>query len=112
MTASIFEQIINKQVPAEILFEDDLVIAIKDINPAAPIHFLVIPKHKIVDMNAASAANNTLLGHCLTIGRSIMIDQKHMDYRIVINTGEKAGQTVPHLHLHFMAGRPFTWPPG
>ena len=112
MGESIFEKIIKREIPAEILFEDELILAIKDINPVAPVHFLVIPKRKIEDMNAATGANDTLLGHCLTIGRSLMSTQKITDYRIVINTGEKAGQTVPHLHMHFMAGRDFKWPPG
>ena len=112
MADSIFEKIIRHEIPAEILYEDEQVIAIKDINPAAPIHFLVIPKHKITDLTDINSKTVSLLGACLDTGRRLMAELQMADFRVVINTGEKAGQTVPHLHLHFLAGRSFTWPPG
>ncbi len=109
---SIFQKIIDRELPADILYEDDLVIAIKDINPQAPIHLLIVPKRKIAKIADTSLADITLLGHMIGTARTLMQQQNMDDYRLVFNNGEKAGQTVFHIHLHVLAGRSFSWPLG
>ena len=113
MTETIFSKIIARQIPADIVYEDDLCLAFRDINPQAPTHILVIPKKTITMMSATSDADKELLGHLLIVADNIAKKEGHDDaYRLVINNGEKAGQTVFHLHVHLLAGRHFTWPPG
>jgi histidine triad (HIT) family protein len=93
--------------------EDDKCLAFKDVNPQAPIHILVIPKKPIVKLAEATEDDAQLLGHLMLTARKIAADQGHADdFRVVINNGVDAGQTVFHLHIHLLAGRLFHWPPG
>ncbi len=113
MSETIFAKIINREIPAEIIFEDDLCLACKDVNPQAPIHVLVIPKKPISKLTEASDDDRDLLGHMLLKIKHIVDDLGCTDAcRVVINNGANAGQSVFHLHLHVLAGRPFSWPPG
>ena len=112
MTKNIFQDIIDKKVPADIIYEDDLSIAFNDISPQAPTHILIIPKKKIAKISDADNEDENLLGHLLFVGKKVMSDIGITDYRVVINNGSGAGQTVFHIHLHILAGRTFGWPPG
>ena len=110
---TIFEQIINKEIPANIIYEDRLCIIIEDISPQAPVHYLAIPKKMI---KAISDMNDTedkdILGHIMISIRNQMMKMNIKDYRLVINNGSEAGQTVFHLHIHILANRTLGWPPG
>ena len=110
---TIFSKIIRKEIPAEIVYEDDLAIAFKDISPQAPVHILVIPKQAIAKLSDAESANHALMGHLLLTAKRVA-EQAGLTngYRVVINTGDDGGQTVDHLHLHILGGRPMDWPPG
>jgi len=113
VTDTLFTKIINRQIPSDIVYEDELCIAIKDINPQAQVHLLLIPKKPIDRLVNAQAEDHALLGHLLLTAGKIARQLKIADsFRVVINNGEQAGQTVFHLHLHLLAGRPFRWPPG
>ena len=113
MADSIFAKIINKQIPADIVYEDDLCLAFRDMNPQAPVHVLLVPKKPLDMLTSAQEEDQALLGHLLlaagTIARQLKIDGA---FRLVINNGEESGQSVFHVHLHILAGRPFRWPPG
>ena len=109
---SIFSKIINGELPCEKLHEDDLCIAFNDISSQAPIHFLVIPKKPIISLIKCNEEDKNLLGHLLLTGTNIARSQKLNNWRTVINTGEESGQTVFHLHIHFLSGRKMNWPPG
>ena len=110
---TIFSKIINKEIPADIIYEDDFCLAFKDIAPQAPIHFLVIPKITEIDkLSSAQNKHQELLGHLLLKAKEIAKNQNLEDFRLIINNGENAGQTVFHLHIHILAGRNFKWPPG
>lgn len=110
----IFCKLINKEIPAKIIFEDENLLAFHDISPQAPTHFLVIPKKHIVDIDKTSAEDKTLLGEILyratEIARSLGLNKD--GFRIVNNMGELGGQTVFHLHFHVLGGRQMKWPPG
>lgn len=116
--ATLFERIINGEIPAEIVYEDEQAVAFKDINPAAPFHVLVVPRQPIVSITEATAdgadAHAAVLGHLLAVTGIIARQQgwSKRGFRVVINDGRDAGQEVPHLHLHLLAGRAFGWPPG
>lgn len=113
MAGTLFSKIINREIPAEIVFEDELCLAFRDINPQAPVHILIVPKKEIPKLADADKQDRDLLGHLLLTAKKIIKDEGHGDsYRLVINNGEQAGQTVFHLHIHILAGRDFTWPPG
>ncbi len=113
MSESIFTKIIQRQIAADIVYETDEVIAFRDINPQAPIHILIIPKKYLSDISDAKDEDMELLGKLLLAVRDIAAKEKlEKGYRIVINKGESAGQTVFHLHIHLMGGRDFGWPPG
>lgn len=112
MPETIFSKIIAKQIPAKIAFEDDDYIAIHDIDPQAPVHLLVIPKRAIATLNDAADADRELIGGMFLVARNLMQSMGHSDYRTVFNCGARAGQSVFHLHLHVLAGRDMTWPPG
>ncbi|HZZ42636.1 MAG TPA: histidine triad nucleotide-binding protein [Tepidisphaeraceae bacterium] len=112
MSETIFSKIISRQIPAKIEFEDDRCIVIHDIQPAAPAHILVIPKKAIATLNDLTPADADLVGHLFLIAGQVMRNLGHQDYRTVFNCGPGAQQTVFHLHLHVLAGRPMTWPPG
>jgi histidine triad (HIT) family protein len=113
MNNCIFCRIVNRTLPAKILYEDDQAIALEDVNPQAPVHVLVIPKRH-VDSVQGTEADTGLLGHlmavCVKMAQTMGVAQS--GYRLVTNTGAQAGQTVFHLHLHVLGGRPMTWPPG
>ena len=112
MQETIFSKIIAKTIPAKIEFEDEQYIAIHDISPAAPVHLLVIPKKPIATLNDLTPADAQLVGGAFLVARELMRKLGHADYRTVFNCGAGAQQSVFHLHLHVMAGRAFTWPPG
>ena len=113
MNETIFSKIIRKEIPADIVYEDDLVLAFRDVQPQAPVHILVIPKQPIESIDQATPEDAALLGHLLlTIKRVAAQEGLEKGYRVVINTGENGGQTVFHLHLHLLGKRSMTWPPG
>jgi histidine triad (HIT) family protein len=109
----LFCKIVAGAIPAKKVFEDELAIAILDINPQAPVHALVIPKKHIASLAKTDAGDKDLLGHLLNVARDLAKEQKLGNgYRVVINTGANGGQTVDHLHLHLLGGRAMHWPPG
>ena len=112
MPDTIFAKIIRKEIPAKIVFEDDQYIAIHDIQPAAPVHILIIPRKEIATLNDLKPEDAKLVGGLFLTAQKIMKQLGHTDYRTVFNCGPGAQQSVFHLHLHVLAGRPFTWPPG
>lgn len=110
---TIFKKIIDKEIPAKIVYEDELCLAINDVNPQAPVHILLIPKITTIDrLSNAKSHHKDLLGHLLLKTGEIAKQQSLKDFRVVINDGEAAGQSVFHLHLHILGGRPLAWPPG
>lgn len=110
---TLFEQIIERKIPADIVYEDDLCIAFHDIAPQAPVHVLVVPKKPLPQLSAAEAEDQALLGHLLLVANQVAAEQKlDEQFRVVINNGELAGQTVFHLHVHVLGKRMFSWPPG
>jgi histidine triad (HIT) family protein len=113
MSKTIFQRIIDKEVPAKIVYEDDLCLAFQDVNPQSPVHVLVIPKRPVRSVAELTEADQSLAGHLLLACRQIAADLK-LDggYRIVANTGPDGGQSVDHLHLHILGGRQMGWPPG
>ena len=110
----LFCQIIAGEIPTDLLHQDERCVAIRDINPQAPTHVLVIPREHMESLNDASNRDEQLLGHLLRVGARIANDEGHAErgYRTVINTGAGAGQSVFHLHVHVLGGRPMNWPPG
>nr|WP_041427485.1 histidine triad nucleotide-binding protein [Syntrophomonas wolfei] len=110
----LFCKIVNREIPAELVYEDERIVAIKDINPAAPVHILLIPREHIVSLDQASNENVELLGYIQTtaakLARELGIADK--GYRLVNNCGEWGGQSVLHLHYHLLGGRQLAWPPG
>lgn len=112
--STIFEKIIKKEIPADIIYEDDISMAFKDINPQAPIHILIIPKKPIPSMAEVSKEDEKILGHLLLKAREVAekMGVQEKGYRLVINTLEDGGQEVPHIHIHLLAGRALQWPPG
>lgn len=113
MADTIFSKIIKREIPANIVYEDELCLAFRDVNPQAPVHILVIPKKTIAKVADATVTDKDLLGHLLLMAGKIAKDEGYGDsFRLVINNGEQAGQTVFHLHVHLLAGRNFSWPPG
>jgi histidine triad (HIT) family protein len=113
MNDTIFGKIIRREIPATIVYEDDLALAFKDVNPQAPTHLLVIPKKPLPKLEEATAEDRSLLGHLLLIVRQVAADAGLKNgYRVVINNGPDGGQTVYHLHLHVLGDRPLAWPPG
>ena len=113
MEATLFEKIINREIPADILYEDELSIVIKDISPQAPTHLLIIPKKAIPKLSDATGEDQNILGHLMLVAGKIA-EQLELDetFRLVVNNGAKAGQSVFHLHLHLLSGRSLNWPPG
>jgi histidine triad (HIT) family protein len=109
---TIFQKIIDKEIPADIVYEDDLVLAFKDINPQAPVHILVIPKKPIAKLSDMAEDDASLVGTLIYRATRIAEEQNIEDYRLTVNNGARAGQTVFHVHIHLMAGRAFSWPPG
>lgn len=111
---TLFEKIIAREIPADIVFEDDQCLAFRDISPQAPVHILIIPKKPVVRIAAAQADDQLLLGHLLLAASEIARRENiaPTGYRLVINNGPHGGETVPHLHIHLLGGRHLTWPPG
>ena len=114
MEKTLFEKIIDREIPAEIVFEDEYAVAIRDINPQAPTHILVLPRRKISRIGEATDQDFELLGRLLLAARTIAASEglTESGFRIVINNGRDGGETVPHLHVHLLGGRPLLWPPG
>jgi len=113
MTDNLFLKIINRQIPATIVHEDDRCLAFKDINPQAPVHVLIIPKKVIPTHADVTEADRDLLGHLHLVAAKLARELGlQAGYRLVLNCQEQAGQTVPHLHLHLLGGRSMSWPPG
>jgi len=114
---TLFEKIIAREIPAEIVHEDDDCLAFRDIQPQAPTHILIIPKKVIPRIGEASSDDQALLGHLLltagNIARELGLDYTENEgFRLVVNHGKNGGESVPHLHVHLLGGRPLTWPPG
>ena len=112
MPETLFQKIIARQIPAKIQYEDDQYIVIHDIQPAAPVHVLIIPKKVIPTLNDLSDGDAALVGGLFLVAKKVMKEMGQTDYRTVFNCGPGAQQSVFHLHLHVLAGRAFTWPPG
>jgi histidine triad (HIT) family protein len=111
---TIFEKIATKQIPAEIVFDNDRFFAFRDVNPQAPVHVLIVPKRVITRLGESAPQDAALLGEMLAATREIAAKLGVLEsgYRIVINSGRDAGESVPHLHLHLLGGRALQWPPG
>jgi len=111
--STLFAKIIRREIPADILYEDEHCLAIPDINPQAPTHVLVIPKKEIAKLSDAGAQDQALLGHLMLAAGKIARQLGVSDaFRLIVNNGAEAGQSVFHLHLHILAGRKLRWPPG
>jgi histidine triad (HIT) family protein len=114
MSKTLFEKIVAREIPAAIVYEDELVLAIRDINPQAPTHILIFPKKVVPRIAEAKAEDGTILGYLL-LKASEVADRAGLTrdgYRLVINNGPNGGETVPHLHVHLLGGRHMNWPPG
>lgn len=110
---NIFEKIIDREIPAKIVYEDDLCLAFEDIDPKAPVHLIVIPKRAIASVDDVSAEAEDMVGHLfVAMGKIAAELGLSAGYRVVTNCGRDAGQEVMHLHFHLLAGRKFSWPPG
>jgi histidine triad (HIT) family protein len=110
---TIFTKIINREVPAEIVYEDDLCLAFHDTTPRAPTHILIIPKKPIVSLADLTPDDEAIVGRCVMVASKVAESQGlSSGYRLVVNCGSDGGQTVPHLHFHLLGGRQMTWPPG
>jgi len=110
---TLFSKIIAREIPADIVYEDEMCLAFRDINPQAPVHVLLIPKQEIPKLADATAPDQALLGHMMLAAGKVARQLGVGDaFRLVVNNGANAGQTVFHLHLHILAGRPLHWPPG
>jgi len=114
MSKNVFEKIIDREIPARIIYEDDLVLAFHDINAKAPVHALIVPKKLIPRIAEAAPEDHKLLGHLLLKAGAVAekLGLSKSGYRLVINNGPDGGESVPHLHCHILGGRPMTWPPG
>ena len=113
MSDTIFTKIINKEIPADIVYEDDSSLAFRDVNPHAPVHILIIPKKPLEQLNDAEVSDQELLGHLIFVAHKVAEKEGVADgYRLVLNNGAGAGQEVFHMHFHLLAGRSFIWPPG
>jgi histidine triad (HIT) family protein len=114
MSQNIFEKIIAREIPADIIFEDAEVLAFRDVNPKAPTHVLIVPKKSISRLSEAGPDDEKLLGHLLLQAAEVarQLGLEKTGYRLVVNNGSDGGETVPHLHCHILGGRGLTWPPG
>lgn len=111
---TIFERIIRREIPADIVYEDDHCVAFRDVSPQAPVHVLIVPRLPLVNVAAAGPEHGELLGRVLLAAGEVArrLGVAASGYRLVFNNGEDAGQSVSHLHCHLLAGRPLGWPPG
>lgn len=113
MENCIFCKIVKGEIPSSLIYEDDMVIAFKDINPQAPIHFLVVPKEHIESANDIEDSNEHIIGHIFKVINKLAKEENlNSGYRIVNNCGSQGGQTVNHIHFHVLGGRQMLWPPG
>ena len=114
MSKTLFEKIIAREIPASILYEDDLVIAFRDIRPQAPTHVLIVPRKPIPRLAEATPEDHQVLGHLLLKAAEVAnkLGLTQSGFRLVFNNGPDAGEAVPHLHCHILGGRPMAWPPG
>jgi histidine triad (HIT) family protein len=114
MSANVFEKIITRQIPADIVYEDDLVVAFRDNNPKAPVHLLIVPRKNIPRLAGAAPEDAKVLGHLLLKAAEVAdkAGLKKSGWRLVMNNGPDAGESVPHLHCHILGGRKLAWPPG
>jgi len=114
MSKTLFEKIIAREIPSDIVYEDDLVLAFRDIKPQAPVHVLIVPKNPIPRIAEATAEDHRLLGHLLLKAAAVaaQLGLRESGYRLVINNGSDGGESVPHLHCHILGGRHMGWPPG
>jgi len=114
MSKTLFEKIIGREIPSDIVYEDDLVLAFRDIKPQAPIHVLIVPKKPIPRIAEAMSEDHRLLGHLLLKAAAVaaQLGLQSNGYRLVINNGPDGGESVPHLHCHILGGRLMSWPPG
>ena len=111
---TLFEKIVRREIPADIVWENDEVLAFRDVNPQAPVHVLIVPKRVLPRLAEATPADEALLGKLLLAARAVAekLDLVKSGYRVVINSGPDAGESVPHLHLHVLGKRSLAWPPG
>jgi histidine triad (HIT) family protein len=109
---TIFGRILRGEIPCQEVYADDLCLAFRDVNPQAPVHVLVIPREPIAQLGEATGEHQALLGHLLLVAAKVARLEGLESWRTVINSGAEAGQTVFHLHLHVIGGRPLAWPPG
>lgn len=111
---TLFTKILKGEIPGTVVYEDDQCFAIRDINPQAPVHLLIIPKTEIPTMNDAGTEQKALIGHMMLVAPELAKKEgiAERGYRLVINTNAHAGQTVPHIHIHLLGGRAMGWPPG
>jgi histidine triad (HIT) family protein len=110
---TIFKRIVDGEIPAKIVYEDDLCLAFHDVNPQAPTHVLVIPRKEIPSLDTLQPDDQALIGHLYLVIRQLAIELGlGSGYRVVVNCGRDGGQSVDHLHFHLLGGRPLTWPPG
>ncbi|MEM1042407.1 MAG: histidine triad nucleotide-binding protein [Bacteroidota bacterium] len=112
MTKTLFQQIADGDIPSQLLYEDDRAIAFRDIDPQAPVHVLIVPRKPIPRADEIQVEDEALIGHLFVIARQVAEQQGLKNYRLVMNNGEGAGQTVFHVHLHLLGGRSMQWPPG
>jgi len=114
VSETIFSKIVRKEIPATILYEDDLAMAFRDVHPQAPIHFLVIPKEPVPSLDAIAEEHKWLLGHLQWVVVRVAQQEglSESGYRVLTNIGSHGGQSVAHLHYHVLGGRPLSWPPG
>ncbi len=113
MSETIFSKIIAGEIPADIVYEDELCLAFRDVNPQAPMHILIIPRQAVAKLSDCVTEHRGVLGHMMLKASEIATKEGYAEsFRLVVNNGEDAGQSVFHLHLHILGGRPFGWPPG
>ena len=113
MSKTIFKRIIDREIPAKIVYEDDHCLAFEDVNPQAPVHILVVPKKEIASLDDLAECDAALVGHLLVVIQKLAAERKLTGgYRVVANCGPDAGQSVSHLHFHLLGGRSLSWPPG
>ena len=113
MAKTLFQKIIDREIPGSFVYEDEQCVVIKDINPGAPLHLLVIPRKPIPRLIDATAEDQAVLGHLLLVANKVAAEAGFGEaFRVVMNNGSGAGQSVFHIHLHVLAGRPLKWPPG
>lgn len=114
MSKTLFEKICDREIPADIIYEDELCVGFRDIAPQAPVHLLVVPRKPIPRIAEAADEDQSLIGHLFLTARRIAKEQglAEKGFRIVVNNGPDGGEAVPHLHIHILAGRQMKWPPG